>query len=333
LKPPDSDPNQTELKNQDSSGHLEWSGKGFELLKIVLVNVLLRVITLGIYHFWAKTRTRNYVWSHVGYNGDRFEYTGDGKDLFIGFLKALLATAIVAGITFGINWGLQFPSVTIITNLIFFVFVYFLVGVGMYGARRYLLSHTRWRSIRFGLAGSTIEYGWRFLLHSILLVPTFFLYYPFMQNYLRTYTINHTWFGTEKFSYEGSAWDYFGTFFLCILLFPFTVSLSYYWYQARVMRYVADQVTLGDVTFSMDCSGFDVLGLKMVNAFLLSISFGLAYPWVVSRKINFLKRHLTIHGELDYSSVGQSAQAVPETGEGLIEVFGNNVSLLGLISI
>src|SRR5579862_8314606 len=54
------------------------------------LNLLLTVLTLGIYRFWAKTKMRRLVWRHVIVAGEGFEYTGTGKELLIGFLKALL---------------------------------------------------------------------------------------------------------------------------------------------------------------------------------------------------------------------------------------------------
>lgn len=57
-----------------------------ELFRIHLVNYFLTIVTLGFYRFWAKTRIRKYVWSHVEFEGARFEYTGTAKELFFGFL-------------------------------------------------------------------------------------------------------------------------------------------------------------------------------------------------------------------------------------------------------
>jgi len=57
-----------------------------ELFRIHLVNYFLTIVTLGFYRFWARTRIRKYMWSHVEFEGSRFEYTGTAKELFYGFL-------------------------------------------------------------------------------------------------------------------------------------------------------------------------------------------------------------------------------------------------------
>ena len=59
------------------------------LVGIVVKNLVLTVITLGIYRFWARTRLRRYFWSNITISGEPLEYTGTGRELFVGFLIAL----------------------------------------------------------------------------------------------------------------------------------------------------------------------------------------------------------------------------------------------------
>ena len=61
------------------------------LIGLSIVNFILRILTLGIYHFWGKTEVRRRIWSAVRLNGEPLEYTGTGKELFIGFLVATAA--------------------------------------------------------------------------------------------------------------------------------------------------------------------------------------------------------------------------------------------------
>ncbi|MDP6709654.1 MAG: DUF898 family protein, partial [Alphaproteobacteria bacterium] len=68
---------------------LEHDGRVGELLPIVLINALLNIVTLTIYRFWAKSRVRRYLWSGMRMTSDRFEYTGSGMELFLGFLIVL----------------------------------------------------------------------------------------------------------------------------------------------------------------------------------------------------------------------------------------------------
>ena len=49
------------------------------LFGIAFRNLVLTIVTLSIYRFWAKTRIRRYLWSQVTVASDRLEYTGTGK--------------------------------------------------------------------------------------------------------------------------------------------------------------------------------------------------------------------------------------------------------------
>ena len=80
--------------DQGQVARLLFHGSGGSLLGIHVVNVLLTIITLGVYYFWAKVRVRNYLLSQTQFAGDRFAYHGTGKELLLGFLKAVLLIGI-----------------------------------------------------------------------------------------------------------------------------------------------------------------------------------------------------------------------------------------------
>ena len=67
-----------------------FHGSGGTLLGIHVVNVLLILVTLGVYYFWAKTRVRRYLFSQTQFEADRFAYHGTAKELLLGFLKAFV---------------------------------------------------------------------------------------------------------------------------------------------------------------------------------------------------------------------------------------------------
>src|SRR4051794_7488660 len=69
--------------------HMAYRGTGGELFFIVIKNVFLTLITLGIYTPWARTAKRHFLWRQVEIGGQRLEYTGTGKELFVGYLKVV----------------------------------------------------------------------------------------------------------------------------------------------------------------------------------------------------------------------------------------------------
>lgn len=127
---------------------------------------LLNIITLTLYRFWGKTEVRRRVWQGIQVNGDAFEYTGRGKELFFGFLFALL----VLGLPFLlIVFGIQFAGpIAGLLILPLYILLPWLWGFGVYSAFRYMASRTTWRGVRFRLGGSANEYGWSFLGYGFL---------------------------------------------------------------------------------------------------------------------------------------------------------------------
>lgn len=76
---------------------LGFEGNGSEYFKIWIVNILLTIITLGLYYPWAKVRSRQYFYGNSTLEGRNFEYHATGKQLFVGYLiaMALFITYIV----------------------------------------------------------------------------------------------------------------------------------------------------------------------------------------------------------------------------------------------
>jgi len=73
---------------------LRFNGTGSEYFKIWIVNLLLTIITLGIYYPWAKVRNRRYFYANSTLGGRNFEYHATGKQLFVGFLIGIIFFAL-----------------------------------------------------------------------------------------------------------------------------------------------------------------------------------------------------------------------------------------------
>ena len=184
---------------------LAYDGKISELYGIFLLNLLLTILTLGVYRFWAATRLRRYLWSHMRFEGTRFTYTGKGGELFVGFLLAMLllvalvaATAGLAYLAAQVHSGLAAVPV-IGAYILFFV----LIGAAIYSAQRYRISRTEWRGLRGGMDGSAMGYGLAAFLYLIGTVLTLYQLVPWMQVGLARRRINSSLFGSARFHFEG----------------------------------------------------------------------------------------------------------------------------------
>lgn len=136
---------------------ITWAHPPGGFLGLSLLNGLLRILTLGAYHFWGKTEVRQRIWSAVRIDGEPLEYRGTGAELFRGFvivfLVVLLPLALLALVPI-LLWGVSIFG-NVLVQLGLGVAAVLLGGLGLYRARRYRLSRTRWRGIRGGLSGSS----------------------------------------------------------------------------------------------------------------------------------------------------------------------------------
>jgi uncharacterized membrane protein YjgN (DUF898 family) len=138
---------------------ITWAGNPWSLTGLSFLNFALTIVTLGIYGFWGRTEVRKRVWSSVRLAGEPLEYTGTGKELFLGFLFVL---GVVFVPLFLLGVGSQFlpKPLSYIVQAALYGIGFYLVGVAMYRARRYRLSRTNWRGIRGALVGNSWGYGW-----------------------------------------------------------------------------------------------------------------------------------------------------------------------------
>ena len=181
-----------------------FHGRGETLFGIQIVNVLLTLMTLGWYHFWAKAKVRRYLFSQTECAGDRFAYHGTGKELFTGFLKAI----VVFGIPyFCLAAAAQFidspPWISLILRSLGGILLFLYVPIAMVAARRYRCSRASWRGIRLCFHGRTWDFlllyftGWLFTAISLG------IYYPYFLARRYAFLVSHTSLGTQPFTFDG----------------------------------------------------------------------------------------------------------------------------------
>jgi uncharacterized membrane protein YjgN (DUF898 family) len=304
--------------NPPETRQLSFHGAGGSLFGIHIVNVFLTILTLGIYYFWAKVRVRRYLFSQTGFSGDRFAYHGTGKELLLGFLKAVAFIGIpFVLLRFGIDLVARGPVARGVGGALSYLALLAFLAFATIGARRYRLSRTSWRGVRFSFRGQLLPFLKLFLGGSLLSTITLGLYYPFFDTRRHGFLVSHSYFGSQKFSFDGRGKDLFGRFLLSILLSLPTLGLCWFWFLARKQRYFWDHTAFGAARFQCAVTGGKLLVLKLGNALLLVLTLGFGWPWVVVRNARFACRYIVLQGFLDATMVQQEAQAVSTTGEGL----------------
>ncbi|WP_294333095.1 YjgN family protein [uncultured Sphingomonas sp.] len=165
-------------------GAFEFTGSWRDYAPIAFTNLLLTIVTLGIYNFWARTRTRQYLWSHTRFIDDQLEWTGTGLELLIGYVLVMVLLFLPLGgiqLLMGVlaaQGTMQAHLAVFFLAMLFYVVLLGLGGVAIFRALRYRLSRTYWHGIRGGSDDQGFRYGlsylWRTMLGGIafgLLVP------------------------------------------------------------------------------------------------------------------------------------------------------------------
>ena len=185
------------------TGHLSFKGDGAELFGIFMKNLFLNLLTLGIYYPWAKAKQLRYYYGCSRIHGSYFQFHGTGREMFIGLTKALVVLAVLNLIYEGILAGILPESFLFLTVSLYLFIFFLLILIASVGARRYRMSRTSWRGIRFRFLGTfkdtviLVAKGW------ILTVLSLGYYYPFYLNRFQDFWTTKTTFGNIAFSYDG----------------------------------------------------------------------------------------------------------------------------------
>jgi uncharacterized membrane protein YjgN (DUF898 family) len=304
------------------SRHASFRGSGATLFGIHIVNALLILATLGIYYFWAKVRVRKYLWSESEFEGDRFAYHGTGRELITGFAKALLFFIVPVTL---LNTLPQLfdapPVVAVATRTLVSILAAVFIPVAIVGARRYRLSRTSWRGIRFSLRASTREFVGLWVRGWLLSSLTLGLYYPSFVTNQHRFLTTHTWFGSQRFAFEGRGRDLMGVWLGTIVLFVPTFGLSWFWFAAKRQRYYAEHTHVASARFRSTVTAPKLAWLTLSTWAGLLGTIGLAWPWLTARRMRRNFTWLSLDGPLALDSITQQAQQVSTTGEGLAGFF------------
>ncbi|MBC8742766.1 DUF898 domain-containing protein [Paraburkholderia sp. UCT31] len=195
---------------------LIYDGTLGDLYGIFFRNLVLQIVTLGIYRFWATTNNRRYVWSRMRFQDQRFEYTGTGGELFKGFLLAIVVvfSAVFAAGALSVVLRMLTKSAALgsLPVIALYLLIVVLAAGAFFGAQRYRLSRTQWCGIRGGMTGSALGFGVRALLYALLCVVTLGQMTPWTSMRLMECRINASSFGSLAFRFKGRAWVVYGLF-------------------------------------------------------------------------------------------------------------------------
>ncbi len=222
------------MSSDDEDGAFAFNGNWREFAPIAFTNLLLCIVTLGIYTFWARTRERRYLWSNTRFIDDRLEWTGTGLELMIGYGLALLLFGLpVAALQFGLQALILrgYPGYAAISGIMLYFLLLYLIGIAIFRALRYRLSRTFWRGIRGGSHEQGLRFGFSYLWRTLLGMFLFGLLIPWSMVSLWNKRWNAMSFGPMQFASNARAGPIFARFLLFYLspiVFIMTIGVIFY---------------------------------------------------------------------------------------------------------
>jgi uncharacterized membrane protein YjgN (DUF898 family) len=179
-----------------------FSGNERTFWRLLVRGAVLLLVTLGIYRFWLATDVRRFLWSNTEIAGDGLEYIGTARELLLGFLIAI-ALLVPVNVAFflaalGHGWLSQ------ISGLFALIVLALLGQFAVYRARRYRLTRTIYRGIRFHQTGSARRYAVCAIFWWGMIAMTLGLAYPWAQASLERFKLRHTYYGDLQGHFAGS---------------------------------------------------------------------------------------------------------------------------------
>jgi uncharacterized membrane protein YjgN (DUF898 family) len=185
-----------------TSGGVRFLGQRRSYWRLLIRGAALLMVTLGIYRFWLVTDVRRFLWSNTEIAGEPLEYTGTALELLLGFLVAIaLLIPIYAGFFLA---ALDLGLLGKLSGLLAFAALGVLGQYAIYRARRYRLTRTIYRGLRFHQSGSAWSYAIRATLWWIATIVTLGLAYPFQMASLERYKMRNTFYGDLAGRFEAS---------------------------------------------------------------------------------------------------------------------------------
>ncbi|WP_117191050.1 YjgN family protein [Rhizobium terrae] len=194
-----------------AAGNLErasFTGTASEYFGIWIVNVLLTIITLGIYSAWAKVRRNRYFYGNTVILGRSFEYHAKGLQIFLGRL-------IVIGFFILVNiLSIIHPLFSVVTTVLILVALPWLLKRGL----RFSARVTSYRNVRFDFVGSAWGAFVSILLGSFVAFITFGILAPLASRWLWRYIFNNMRYGDRPFVTEPRLKSLYGVWWLPALM-------------------------------------------------------------------------------------------------------------------
>ena len=300
---------------QQNTQQFEFYGKTGEFFKIWIVNIMLSIVTLGIYSAWAKVRTKQYFYNNTLLMNTPFDYLADPIKILKGRLL-VLAVFLIYSFSAVISPMLQ--------GLLLFVFIPLFPWV-IIKALKFNMYNSAYRNIRFHFRAGYLKALWVFIGLPLLVALSVGLAYPYFIRAQKKFVIDNSTYGTSPFNMGASVGSIYAVFFKTIglflllailigaimsglgsfketlkdptamgatlilvplLFFPFYMIAFGYWY-TKLTNLIMNHTTLQQCQFNSHLETTKICWIFFSNTLAIILSLGMLIPWAMIRTAKY----------------------------------------------
>lgn len=339
-----------------TEARMEFTGSGSEYFRIWIVNILLSIVTLGIYSAWAKVKSNKYLYSCTRLNGSTFDYHGNP----IAILKGrIIAIAMIVAYNVALTTSLLLGGIIV---LLFMAAMPWMVWRSL----QFKLHNTSYRGVRFGFDGSAGRAYWVYLILPFLAAITMWIFLgPKMHHSLKKFQHTESRYGNRHFDFDATAGSFYKAYYiffvpLIIGVFilgavftmagtvlqaafeldpattPLVVSGLIYLFMLLVLpvfmtmiqNLIWNHTSIGEHRFQSQLQWGRMTFITVTNLVAIVFTLGLFIPFAKVRMLRYRleSTSMLVAGSLD-EFVAETDASVSATGEGVTDLLDFDLSL------
>jgi len=317
----------------------EFKGNGSEYFRIWIVNLLLSIVTLGIYSAWAKVRRKQYFYGNTRVNGAGFEYLGNPVKILKGRL-IIGSLLVITGAASHFFPMIHLPLVLVLGVLAPWLIIRSL----MFNAH-----NSAWRNIRFGFQASYGQAFKAYVLWPVLAMLTLGCLSPYAFCRQKKFLVENSSFGKTAFIFGASWKDYYRILMLASLIGILAAAVvaaaailfaplafialpiylyvyAYYAVNTGNLLYNASRLGHHRLLSTMEVKSF--MMLVLTNTLATALTLGFFHPWAKVRTMRYKVQHLTLIAAGDLNAfVAEKQKEVGAIGDASSDFFDFDLGL------
>jgi uncharacterized membrane protein YjgN (DUF898 family) len=341
-----------------------FQGNGSEYFRIWIVNLLLTILTVGIYSPWAKVRKNRYIYGNLQLAGSYFDYRA--KPLII-LRGRMIALALLLGVAVS-QWF--FPVLSLASFLLIGLVTPWLIV----RARMFNMRYTSYRNIRFAFNPAYGESYKAIYWYGFLALITFGLAVPYAHYQRSKFVVSNTRYGNLNFGLAEVGGKFFFAYIVgfgiaavliapavaiimqfggyvagvedspasvaqATTLLPVFLGVLFYYVVAKYVAAIIFRITTNHTSIDYlagkqnhrlgcDWSMPGMLWIYVTNLIAIGLSIGLLTPWAQMRILKYQLDNtwVDVSGGID-AVVAVQSQSVSSLGEEIGDVFDVDIGL------